>query len=656
MAVSRQVANNTLINLWKREFNFHGLGLFEGFGSRWVLFGCGVLACWHAPSFFFCSWFSWSPRRLSCVRLFFVPVSQSFGRMEGSVRHEGSALEGKLRMVEEEITTVEAEIAKVVSKLEPLEEKEENESLTEREEKRLDALRKEKEQLRKEKEQLRDEKNLLFRMTNTSGSGVEQLTDRMAVVSLHSAILDPPPTLQTPSSISLQLIASVTCSVLPCERRVFVDVCRVLNGGEAPVKRDGVAAEVWKVLNLASGFDTHEAPLTERIRFGKFQDSYAVPKNELFLTSILVCELQARMEMIGEWPARWEHQTLDRSGGKLDIMAYCVHNPSLWCPVLIVEADLQKKDKQAQTLGYAVNVASQLRPGEVMLAAEVYLKVFERRLRVHGVRVAPEKKLATALLFDGDLTEKSLGALLESVDMVARANANQPRVWVTLKNAALGDGRVWKSFDYRGRTVAPEQRRDMALSLTEIPGCKVEVQAADFAIISYPFIAGSHRPSCAGQFVALVEQLSSLHSRNLVHGDVRASNIVFGNGTAKLIDFDFAGSAEVKKYPEGFVTDAKSLGDGARHRSAQAGRGLKPEHDWFSLGTVMELVEPENREDIARWQEVVRKLQAVEVNVADVLEVLGAMDKTPLKLKNELPPATATGSPPRKDGKSTKSH
>ena len=621
----------------------------------------GLLAC---PSLFFLLLVLFSLRVfrppaawLACSRhrLFFVRVSQSFGRMEGSVRDEGSALEGKLRVVEEEITTVEAEIAKVVRKLEPLEEKEENENLTEREEKRLDALRKEKEQLRKEKEQLREKENLLLR------SGVEQLTDRMAVVSLHSAALDPPvfdppPTLQTPSSISLQLIASVTCSVLACERRVFVDVCRVLNGGEAPVKRDGVAAEVWKVLNLASGFDTQEAPLKETIRFGKFQDSYAVPKNELFLTSILACELQARMEMIGEWPVRWEHQTLDRSGGKLDIVAYCVRNPSLWCPVLIVEADLQKKDKQAQTLGYAVNVASQLRPGEVMLAAEVYLKVLERRLRVHGVRVAPDKKLATALLFDGDLTEKSLGALLESVDMVARANTDPPLVWDTLKNAAFGDGRVWKSFDYRGRSVAPEQRRDMALSLIEIPGCKVEVQAPDFAIISYPFINGSHYPSCAGQFVALVEQLSSLHSRNVVHGDVRASNIVFGNGTAKLIDFDFAGNADVKEYPEGFVTEAKALGDGARHRSALARRVLKPEHDWFSLGSVMELVEPEDRDDIAHWQEVVLKLQAVEVNVADVLKVLREMDKTPLKLKNELPVATATGSPPRNDGKSKKSH
>jgi hypothetical protein len=578
-----------------------------------------------------------------------------------------SALEARLLKLEGEIERIEEDIAEVVSQLKPLEkkplkerdqeEKDEIKQLRKKEE----QLRKEKEQLRKKEEQLREEKRLAeeketLRLRNTSGSGVEQLTDRIAVVSLHSAVLDPPPMLQTPSSISLQLIASVTCSVLACERRVFVDVCRVLNGGEAPVKRDGVAAEVWKVLNLASGFDTHEKRLTETIRFGKFQESYAVPKNEIFLTSILACELQARMEMIGEWPARWEHQTLDRSGGKLDIMAYCVRNPSLWCPVLIVEADLQKNDKQAQTLGYAVNVASQLRPGEVMLAAEVYLKVFERRLRVHGVRVAPEKKLATALLFDGDLTEKSLGALLESVDMVARANADQPPEWVTLKNAAFGDERVWKSFDYRGRTVAPEQRRDMALSLTEIPGCKLEVQAPNFAIISYPFITGSHRPSSARQFIALVEHLSSLHNRSLVHGDVRASNIVFGDGTAKLIDFDFAGNAEVKQYPEGFVTDAKLLGDGARHRSAQAGRGLKPVHDWFSLGTVMELVEPENREDIARWQEVVRKLQAVEVNVADVLEVLGAMDKTPLKLKNELPPATATGSPPRKDGKSKKSH
>jgi serine/threonine protein kinase len=198
----------------------------------------------------------------------------------------------------------------------------------------------------------------------------------------------------------------------------------------------------------------------------------------------------------------------------------------------------------------------------------------------------------------------------------------------------------------------------MAFSVTEIPGCKVEVQAPDFAIISYPFIDGSHHPSSARQFVALVEQLSSLHNRGLVHGDVRASNIVFGDGTANLIDFDFAGKADDKLYPEGFVTDAKLLGDVARHRSAQAGKELKPEHDWFSLGTVMEFVEPEDSKGIPRWQEVVCKLKAVEVldNVADVLKVLRAMDKTPLKLAKNLTPATATGSPPRKGEKSKKSH
>lgn len=105
------------------------------------------------------------------------------------------------------------------------------------------------------------------------------------------------------------------------------------------------------------------------------------------------------------------------------------------------------------------------------------------------------------------------------------------------------------------------------------------------------------------------------------------------------------------------MTDAKLLGDGARHRSAQAGRVLKPEHDWFSLGTVMELVEPEKREHIPDWQKLVSKLKAVEeLNVMDVLQVLRAMDNSPLKLKNKLPPATATGSPPRHDGQSKKSH
>ncbi len=43
-------------------------------------------------------------------------------------------------------------------------------------------------------------------------------------------------------------------------------------------------------------------------------------RDEVFLTSILACELQARKPRLGEWDARWEHQTKDRAGGKVDML------------------------------------------------------------------------------------------------------------------------------------------------------------------------------------------------------------------------------------------------------------------------------------------------------------------------------------------------
>ncbi len=251
---------------------------------------------------------------------------------------------------------------------------------------------------------------------------------------------------------------------------------------------------------------------------------------------------------------------------------------------MIIEADVAKKNKRAQVLSYAINMSLQLRQGEVLLAAEAYLHMDDMRLRLYGVRVADDTKLGTALLFEGPLCVSSLAGLLAAVEVVAHANAAPPAPWTMLKNVAIGEGCVWKVFDYRGRQVPAEQRRDPTLSLSEIPHCRCEVQTPDIAVISYPRMEGSHILSLASQFVALVERLHGLHARGFVHGDVRASNVIFSGETATLIDFDFVGGAGVKLYPEGFVTDAAMLRDGARHRKAHPLRPLQPKHDWFSLG------------------------------------------------------------------------
>ncbi len=286
-----------------------------------------------------------------------------------------------------------------------------------------------------------------------------------------------------------------------------------------------------------------------------------------------------------------------------------------------------------------------------MLAAEAYLHVDDMHLRLYGVRVVEERKLGIALLFEGPLCVSSLAGLLAAVDIVARANMALPTAWTMLKNVAIGDGRVWKAFDYRGRQVPVEQRRDPTLSLSEIPLCRYEVHTPDFAIISYAYIEASPLSPLASQFVVLVECLQDLHVRGLVHGDIRASNVIFGRETATLIDFDFAGKAGVKLYPEGFVTDAAMLRDGARHRRARPLRPLEPEHDWYSLGAVMALFEPEDGSFRASWQKAATMFQAVHVNVVAALSNVKDLGKLQLRPQDkDFISGAATGSPPRKDG------
>ena len=72
--------------------------------------------------------------------------------------------------------------------------------------------------------------------------------------------------------------------------------------------------------------------------------------------------------------------------------------------------------------------------------------------------------------------------------------------------------------------------------------------------------------------------LRDLHSNGLVHGDVRATNLLFGKGEdAYLIDFDFLstkGSLYCNNYNDTLVE---------RHPDAKKNRRMLPEHDWYSL-------------------------------------------------------------------------
>ena len=124
-------------------------------------------------------------------------------------------------------------------------------------------------------------------------------------------------------------------------------------------------------------------------------------------------------------------------------------------------------------------------------------------------------------------------------------------------------------------------------SLLETAGLE-DVSVTDLSIdgrlqmLKYKFISGSHAPIKIGDFRGALVCLQKVHSSGYIHGDIRIENIVFGNGTSYLIDFDLARKQEDSPcYPRKYNYFS------IRHASAKASMPMDKEHDIFSMKKVM---------------------------------------------------------------------
>ena len=320
---------------------------------------------------------------------------------------------------------------------------------------------------------------------------------------------------------------------------------------------------------------------------------------EVAYTSLLAAELQSLMPRVGEHETRWCHQMTERSGGELDIALYEKVSELLLHPVMVVDVGVNVawNAKRTQARAYAVNVSSQLRQHDVLLVVELILRPKDRDslawMTVSAAMLSLEAggMLEYCTLWSGGCDARSVEALLQTCEAVAARNSRGvEHTWRPLgRNVGLclRENLVYKAYDYRGRNVAKEQRRDHSIALERIPGCRVVMEDEECVVIAYPRVEGTHQPSQVSHFIALIEQVVALHNAGLVHGDLRLFNVVFcENGSAQLIDFDFSGENVVKCYPKGFVAE---LPDGKRHKRASAGKKLRVEHDCFALAALMEM-------------------------------------------------------------------
>ena len=132
-----------------------------------------------------------------------------------------------------------------------------------------------------------------------------------------------------------------------------------------------------------------------------------------------------------------------------------------------------------------------------------------------------------------------------------------------------------------------------------------------------------------------------MHEREICVGDIRASNIVFGEKKSGLIDFDFGGECGKRVYPEGYWP----IVDGQRHNSAEEGKALQKHHDLFSFAAVMGLHDCDNE----KWEEAILYLSGGEYDIDKCLKLLEEISDIDIFGKSDQRERTATGSPPRKD-------
>eukprot|EP00047_Mylnosiga_fluctuans_P013834 m.33657 g.33657 ORF g.33657 m.33657 type:complete len:359 (-) comp5129_c0_seq2:222-1298(-) len=178
---------------------------------------------------------------------------------------------------------------------------------------------------------------------------------------------------------------------------------------------------------------------------------------------------------------------------------------------------------------------------------------------------------------------------------------------------ADGDGYVHKYFNNLHRKMETEIVRSTvvwaALSRCEFVAGRLPATKADelgqVFIIRYRFIEGGPVASTIAQFVAIINDLLTIHQAGFCHADVREANIVFTTRAedSKLIDLDLSGRANVDTYPPHYYP----IPDGVRHPDALPNATMTTAHDRFSLAAIMGFYQPDGAGRTA-WAKAIKVL------------------------------------------------
>jgi hypothetical protein len=334
------------------------------------------------------------------------------------------------------------------------------------------------------------------------------------------------------------------------------------------------AAELVGILNRLRG-QSKEA-MVETSRYELFTTDSGCAKIELAYSSVASDFLSHHLNQLGCF-----HQMPVRKGVSDILVCHGGNIAGQYHPVCVIECGMTSKadgDMRKSLRGYANNYCPIVQLGQYFLGVE-WLNVdsaVHARMRVKAFyRIPHDSRVHEVMLWnqeEGTQLEQMLARVMKAALLAAEHNfgdaQRKPSLWRRLStNVAvdLSSRTVYKSFDYRDRweDIAPGCRRDADASCRWISDCHIVAFQKDFTLLRYPLLNGVITAKKTSDFVSILKELANLHENDLVHGDIRAYNMLFVDGFGgKLIDFDYCGKHGVRCYPPGYWT---SLPDTRRH-------------------------------------------------------------------------------------------
>jgi len=366
------------------------------------------------------------------------------------------------------------------------------------------------------------------------------------------------------------------------------------------------------------------------------------------ITSILAIHLQKIQPSKGK--IYWTHQPKLSCGGTPDICAFVDAGQHGLLPLVIIECGMDKTDKSGQLFAYVSNTLALSQPKWGPVLGIEIVNLSDRPIfnvtaycKLQHVHTRTNGALGEAHLLYHPYNYREVAPLIRLLHMIQMwldytclydSEWHRPSYELPAKKSVvaidLDKKRVYKLYDHRPTRNNPrtekEWRRNPEYNQM-IPGNEIVPITRDLTVLSYDFLPHGNVVT-SQKFALVVHQLHELHKRNLCHGDIRMANIVFGETTAMLIDYDMAGEAGKTCYPDGY----QAVDDTKRHDEAVEGNALEKAHDRYSMAWIMRQFKANGRDE--EWKRICDLMESGDCDLGEVvrdLEGLGEIELTPPK-------------------------